>query len=1352
MVRFGLVLAAFLLTISASVNSQNPQNDLVVKFQNLTVQDKLPSHRVLCVCQDQRGFMWFGTEEGLCRYDGHDFVEFFADINDPYSLKNHAVRSITEDLFGNLWIGTDGGGLHYFDQKTWRFHSYPLPYQPLDDEHSKPGHIYAILRTTNEQFWIGSYGQGLYQLPFYKSPENIIEKCTNGDASGIIHIIPDDTQTGLHDINVFCLYEDKEGTIWIGTDDYGTDEGGALHKLISSGSSPNDYSFRQYRSVKGDETTLGSNYIMSMYEDSKGRFWVCNWEGGLNLLDRKTDQVKCFRPGNKEGDINCDNIYSITEDHNGNLWVASYGGGISMISEFNGEMYFIPYLKEDGNPNSIIGDYVRQIFADKSGLLWAITWKSGISRIRISSNPFKHIPLPNHLLSDTISEVVQQLRLVDSLKAVLFTEKQGYMILDVGTNLSYKFSDLSSPDQWPRESIRTTRLARQFAGNLSFERLIENARVYLEDSNGDLWIGKSTSLYHIRSGPLNDFTVEEFFRNSQNPASLKGYHVTGIVEDNTGRIWVSTFDALNYYDSKDQSFKYFTMKDGLPGNAISGMLLDDKNLIWLATEGGLARFDPVSLNTLNYSEADGLPFTEFCSRISYGMEDYQVFPTYLKLQDGRFLFSSVQYGFVLFHPDSVFRNVGEPRTWITGFNIMNARVNPENVRTSAKEAGTEISFARSLFLDSKDKSFSFNISVLDYYAPDLTQFAYRLRPIDDSYRYMDPGIQQVTFSLLPHGEYVFEVLGANSDGIWSTEPAQVYVHIPEPWFSKTWFRLLLFVSITLIVTILLIRSKQRNQILNDLSIERLRSEEHDKYTQMRLSFYTNVTHEFRTQLTLILGPLGKLERLLPSADVKSDFSIMKRNGLRLLNLVNQLMDFRKIETNAVQIQVEEGDLTGYIRGICDLFSENVLSRGLHFKFSSNPISIHGYFDRSAIDKVVFNLLSNAFKYTQKNGTILVSMSLFERSIKKLGKPVRWVRIIVEDDGRGIPAHLQERIFERFYQVDGTSDGSGIGLSIVKSLLDLHYGDISLESEPGKGTIFKVEIPIDEEAYSQDEISDRTIHAGADFSSFRPRLEGGNGKSKLSVVKDESKLYEVLIVEDNQDMLSFIDGILKQEYKTRRANSAEIALHILENNEPDMILTDLLMPGIGGIEFVRSLKENAKYSHIPIIVITALEGKEYELSSLRLGAEDFLRKPFDAEILGLKVQNLLKKRGQFRDTFINGTGRESPNMTVSRKDQDFLNSLMQSIDSNYSNPAFGVKDLVDLMGMSHSVLLRKVRSLTGQSLNELIVIVRLEKSREYLIEDNLPIKEVAYLTGFSDPKYFSTRFKRKYGKSPSLINS
>ncbi len=1348
----------FLCVIFLAVDGQSQETDVVVRFENLSVQDRLPSHRVLCLCQDQRGFMWFGTEEGLCRYDGYNFVEFFADINKPYSLRNNAIRAIVEDQFGNLWIGTDGGGLHYFDQQTWRFYSYPLPFQKFDNPHSQPGSIYAILRTSDEDFWIGSYGQGLYALPKYSSPSEVLKYCEHGKPFGITQILPTNESDGLNDPNVFCLYEDSEKTIWVGTDDYGSDNGGALHKIVSTDQKSGKYSFKKYRSDSSDLTSLGSNYIMSMYEDSHGRFWICNWEGGLNLLDRETGRFTKFRGQSTPGGINSDDVYSLTEDINGNLWVATYGGGVSRIVESESKtLKFVPYYHEEGNPNSLIGNYVRQIFRSQSGLLWAITWKSGISRIRVTQNPFTQIPLPNHSAQDTISEVVQDMRTNRSGDLSLYTEEQGFMKLDFHQDSdTWAFSKIAEPDDWPQEAIYQTELGREFSGLALFETIVANTRIFCEDTKGNLWIGKNTSLVKISEAKIGEIKIDSFARDSRNPNTLKGFQITGIVEDQSGRIWISTFDALNYFDDETQSFNYLTMKDGLPGNAISGMLIDDTNFIWLATDKGLARFDPISLVSQNYHQNDGMPFVEFAVRSGYGLEEFQNIPAFVKLLDGRLVFSSIQHGLLVFHPNEVFRDLTAPRTWITELRILNKLVDPENIFVGLHDGGHEISFAKNIVLGRRDQSFSFAISVLDYFAPDNTRFAYRLKPLDEEWHYMGDGSRLLTFSLLPPGEYEFEVRGANSDGIWNSNLTTLNLHIPAPWWSRYWFKFTAIVFIFLIVMVLSIRAKQRSQILHALNLERFRREEQDKFTQMRMRFYTNVTHEFRTPLTLILGPLGKLEKFIgQDADAKSDLSIMKRNGLRLLNLVNQLMDFRKIETKALQLQVESGNISTYLKGICELFGENIISREIKFSLVSKPQDIQGYFDRSAIDKIVFNLLSNAFKYTEKQGLISVNIEGYTEPIANLSvsvlEPVEWVRICIKDSGTGIPEQLQEKIFERFYQVDGASHGFGIGLSIVHSFTKMHKGMVSLRSIPGAGSAFTVEIPIDRRAYVEKEVSDRSDQGGADFSIFRPSIiRQLDQESNVSLDSSKNR-SEILVVEDNVDMLSFIEGILNNEFFVRTASSAEVALRIIDDHEPDSIITDIMMPGIGGFELVKQLKSDERFSHIPITIISSLESNESELKGLHLGAEDYIRKPFHPEVLLVRIQNQLRARQQFHERFAHQGTSLVDHPTVSKIDQDFLNELLEKIDGHYNNSSFTVKELVDHMGMSHSVLFRKVKSLTGQNLNELIVMIRLEKAHELLRSDKIPIKEVAYQVGFSDPKYFSTRFKKKYGRSPSAID-
>ncbi len=1339
----------------ASLSAQD-DTDWVLRFENLTVEDRLPSHRVLCVCQDYRGFMWFGTEEGLCRYDGFSFTEYMADLNNSLSISNNAVRSITEDSFGNLWIGTDGGGLNYFIPEKEEFYQFPLPNVVQEESLNEHDKIYSILRTSDNKYWIGSYGQGIYLLPAFSNANDIILFCKNNKPDNIIQFLPDGSQTGLNDAYVFCLYEDRAKTLWIGTDGRGSAEGGALHKIIQTSKEKKKLICTQFRHDPTDIESLGSNYIMSLFEDSKSRLWVANWEGGLNLLDRETGKVQRIRGrDNSTGHLNNDDVYCVVEDHYSNLWVATYGGGISRVSEKKpGQFEFITQQNLKDKENSLVGDFVRQIFVDQGGLLWVITWKSGISRLRVSRNPFIHVPLPDHGISDTITEVVQRIQSDDAGRILIETQKQGLLELNLtkeGQRTNYIFSQ--SKVSFPPDPIYNTYIGSRFSSDSIFIRVLDGKRIFYEDSRNNLWIGRGSYLVKCYVQDSAELKIIEYERDSRNPVALKGYQVTGITEDSRGMIWISTMDALNRFDPNTGQFEYFTMKDGLPGNAISAMLTDSYGYLWLATENGIARFDTESLISIIYDEDDGLPFTDFANRTGYGMEEFQNFPAFASLPDGSFIFSTIQYGLLLFHPDEVYTELIPPPVWITELRILNQTVRAGDWIEGRQIIDRDISFVEQLVLKPKDQSFTIAFSELDFFNSEKTRYAYRLLPLEQEWIFSGADNRQVTYSHLPPGDFTFELKGANSHGVWNPNIRELKIFIKAPWYRTLWFKLMVLLCIVLVATLAIIFFKQRAIIYQELELERFRRKESDRFTQMRIRFYTNVTHEFRTPLSLILGPAEKLQNAdTDPARLQEDISLIKRNALRLLNLVNQLMDFRKIETNAVSLQVEEGDVSEYISGIADLFRENAVSREIDFNVSTNPDKIIAYFDHGAVDKIIFNLLSNAFKFTGKQGQIQIRLERFEKTMEP-DLPVDWLRICISDTGKGIPKDMLPRIFDRFFQAETKVMGSGVGLSIVRNLVSIHHGEIRVISELEKGTSFYVELPIARIAFSDEEISNRK-NKSIELARFRSTVLPDF--SKTEKLKDDHGVQDtagnktILIIEDNVDMLQFISDLLQKHFNVRSASSAEEGLEIIKEEEPDIILSDVMMPGIGGLNFVQKIKNNISFSHIPIILITSLTGKSDEIAALKCGADDYISKPFDPEILLAKIVNRIKTREQFILRFSNLDQRKIVDPSLGSKDQDFLKNMMGMIEESYSNPDFSVKDLVGQMGMSHSVLFRKVKSITGQNINDMLVLIRLEKAHELLTQENVAVKEVAYQVGFSDPKYFSTRFKKKFGISPSRL--
>jgi len=1400
MLRKGLLitLLSMLMLVTHALPGVN-QDDLVMHFENLTVREKLPSQRVLCVHQDLRGIMWFGTEEGLCKYDGYQFKEYVADIQDPASISNNAVRAICEDPNGNLWVGTDGGGLNLFIPESDRFYRIDIAsgFPEITDEIK----IYSLLMDDDGWLWIGSYGSGLFQLKTYPDVRGMIKRIVDNNLEiHRYHHIPGATNW-LNDDHVFTLYLDRNSALWIGTDDYGTLEGGALHRAVFDPTTRKIKSFNTYRSDPNDNKTLGSNYIMSMYEDHQGNFWVCNWKGGLNLFDRLTGEVQRFQhdPSNPRS-LNNDDVYTIMEDASGHIWVGTYGGGISrMHINSDGAPDFSAYTHHKTVQNTLVGNYVRQIYLDRNGLLWILTWKSGISKLRISKNPFRQIPAPKQSLSDTLTDAITAMTETPWGDVLLATQDHGICRYASEKRqiipLDIDYGELKFSEDNPIQSLWYDRSSRlfirhdnrwypaeqgadkyamvvgqdlEFAGPLreyaqiaAFKndtmvtRLTHTYRCYFEDSRGDLWIGDRQSLYRISANHPPSAAVEVFTRSSIDPTALKGYQVTSIVEDTQGRIWVSTMDALNLYDSSSGRFRYFTMKDGLPGNAISGMMVDQRGLIWMSTDQGLVRFDPDLLRFKTFSESEGATLVHFGERTGYGMEDFQVFTACLTASDGSFLFGAIKGGMLVFSPDSVFFNSRPPTVSITALTILNSQVNVDDLINGRKILEKDISFTDEITLGWRDRSFSLSFAAMDFFEPFQNIYRFRLDPIDDGWHLSEPGERLARYANLKPGYYQFQVTGTNNDGIWSSLGASLNIRILPPWWKSSWFIVVLILLFSGLAVASRILTLQRHRIMQELRLERFKREELDKFSQMRINFFTNVTHEFRTPLTLILGPVQKLlEQKSIESSAHELLSLINRNARRLLSLVNQLIDFRKLEKQAVMLQVEEFDLVQYLRGIWELFNENAHSRSIRYSFLTEHDTLSVWLDKGAVEKMVFNLLSNAFKFTGKAGSISLSIRHLKLSS---GEPQNkstqneHVEIRVEDSGVGIAEDQLNRIFDRFYQVDQQEAGSGIGLALVKELADLHKGSVSVTSSPGKGSVFLIQLPTSIGSYSPEELrnpsSGLTEHTIADgIIPELPEFQVSSVADKHLIKKD----FRILLVEDHLEMRRFIRNGFPAEFLLNEVSGGYEALDWLKKNEADLILSDVMMPGLNGFELVRRIKEDILTSHIPVFLLTALHDSENQYHGFESGADDYIIKPFDIQLLVLKIVNHLKTRDEFIKHFHTAPELSIADIPFGKQDHDLINRIVQIINGSVADPDFGVRQLVDSIGMSHSVLFRKVKATTGLNMSELIVITRLRKAYEILKNSSAPVKEVAYQVGFSDPKYFSTVFKKHFGVAPSQV--
>ncbi|MDF9796461.1 signal transduction histidine kinase/DNA-binding response OmpR family regulator/streptogramin lyase [Catalinimonas alkaloidigena] len=1103
------------------------------------------------------------------------------------------------------------------------------------------------------EMW-GGNAHGVYNLTY--DAENDIHKIDG-------HYANDITRPGsLSKNNVRCLYKDKSGIIWIGTN------GGGVDKL-----NPSKKDFLHF-SKNLNSGSLSYNKIRSIFEDSRGNLWIGTEGGGVNYLAAagQSPDYNQFKHINTVS-----NVFAIAETdiekEQSTIWFGSEGNNLSRLSrKGRSQILDIDFGKKLGIKNSVFA-----IHHDHTGSLWVGTYNGGLYR------------------------------------------------LDQDEAGDYRLS------HFRHRSGKQNSLANNIIRSLE------------QDAQGNLWIGTANGLSMIRENEL-DARQPDFINyrdvNSQTPGLSHNY-ILSIHESKNGDLWIGTFGGgLNkLIKSSDGNvhFKVYREKDGLPNNVIKSILEDESGKLWIATNKGLSHFDPRQETFKNYDVSDGLQSNEFSELASF------------KRKDGQMLFGGVN-GFNAFYPDSITDNPYLPQLAITDFRIFNRSILPGDEMNGRVILDKTISKSTELNLKHAENNISFEFSALHFAAPTKNQFAYKLEGFDEDWTYTNSSRRFASYTNLKHGEYVLKVKAANNDGVWNITPLTLKIRIAPPFWLSWWAYIIyaiLFVTVILFIRkYTLIGIKEKHQ----LELEHLEKEKTEELHQMKMRFFTNISHEFRTPLTLILGPLEYLlkdNHSVSKEDQQRHYTLMQKNAKFLLRLVNQLMDFRKLDQGKMKLKLQKESVNTVLGEITEPFQFIAQRKNIDYSVNQAREEIEAWVDTDKVEKMLYNLLSNAFKFTPEGGKVEVKLYREEPSFKSnLG----YYAIEVKDSGSGIPDDQVKHIFERFYQVHGREkakhEGSGIGLSFVKSLVELHQGKISFHTQCGQGSCFKILLPLGKSAFHKSDF----LHNDVEVQANLP-VEAWidiEDETRREESKHKKKLLTLLIVDDHADIRRFVRQSFADEFNILEAENGLLGLEKARNSHPDIVVADVMMPEMNGIEMCQTLKSETATSHIPVILLTAKNTEDNEIQGLRNGADLYIAKPFNMEKLQITVANLVRGREELKKKFTREVLIQPSEVTVTPADETFLKSAISLVEENMEDPEFNVEQLVKELGMSRSKLHLKMKAVTGQSCSEFIRTIRLKRAVQLLEKSEMSVKEVMSYTGFSTASYFSKCFRKQFGVIPS----
>lgn len=1319
-------------------------------FRQLTVEDGLSQNAVMSITRDKRGFMWYGTRYGLNRHDGVRFKIYKSTSGDKTTIPDNVVNALLTDAEGTLWVGTSAGLCRYNDH-TDAFERVTLP--AINDYY-----VSYLYEDNAHRLWAGT-DYGLFVLTdkqqnrFTRPYEHIALLATKGNmvrciyqthdgqlwagtSKGLValqhagkqyHIYTHTAQPGsLSADYVTSLAEDAEGHLWAGTLHDGLNRletNGQFSNFQHAGSTPANNNIRKiiragdgrlwigtqdglhiintttgagtfYRHDPDIKTSLSNNSIHSLYQDPAGTVWIGTYHGGINLLYSYNTPFQVYQNNRLPSSISNNVISSIATDNQRRLWIGTEGGGLNYFNPAIGS--FTCYSNKPGDTTTISSNLVKVVYKDHEGHIWIGTsYGNGLNLYQPATGRFQRIALD------------KQVRETVSFDEILALQQTADGTLWIGAQSGLTVLRKEANGRYPNRTAAS-----------SLNALLPNKNIHalFEDAQQRLWIGTNGGLcvYTPATNKLVSFTKKE-----GDSTRLQADAINCITQDGKGNIWVGTFyGGLSRLDSRTGHFTTYTDKGGLPNNNICGILEDNEGNLWLSTDNGLARFHPQLGNYKTYTTSDGIAGNKFSNNACF------------KDTDGQLYFGG-NNGLTTFYATHLQTNIQAAPVQVTALKLFG---NTVGINDKSELLRNDISYTPSLQFAHDQSTFTIEYALLNFIKPEKNKYAFMLEGIETQWNYTTS--TAATYTNLPAGHYTFLVKGANNDGVWSASPARMGITILPP-IWKTWYAYTLYILLAGAFAFLVLRF---------FWLRALYRREHD-LQQFKLNFFTNISHEIRTHLSLISAPVEKLLQQNDDAWQHKQLTHVKSNADRLMYLVGELMDFRKAETNNLPLHVSKGNIVNFAGDIYRAFEDIAAAHTINTHFTSSEPFIELYFDKRQMEKVIFNLLSNAFKFTPDHGAIHLHIE----------EQAQQVLIQVQDNGKGIaPEHLQQ-LFSNFFQVhdETTSNtGYGIGLALSKSIVELHKGSLTVTSTPAAlhqhgHTCFTVSLPKGNKHFTPEQL--QTEDAG--ILSIYP-MQPAPSTGPLSPASNEAP--SLLLVEDNPELRSLMEESLQHAYRVTSCTNGREGWEKATELIPDIIISDVMMPEMDGFTLCQQLKTDIRTSHIPVMLLTAKATADSQLTGLQNGADIYLTKPFSIQVLELHARNIIAGRealrAQIHRQLETTTTPGSPSINtpggMNATDQAFLEQVIDVVERHMDNPELSVGMLSEQMAMSAPVLYKKLKALTDMTVNDFMKSLRLKKAAQLLCEGRLNVSEVAYAVGFNRRKYFSEEFKKVYSQTPT----
>lgn len=1320
--RFWILL--FCLQFSSVFYLTGQQSKKQLHFRQIQVNQGLSENTVNCILEDHKGFMWFGTKDGLNRFNGYEFKIYRHSNQDANSIGNSFVHSMTEASDKRIWIGTDNG-VYIFNPTKERF----IPFtNTSQDGISIRGAIYSILAidstkmlfgTTNGIFLFDQQTQKLMHYGTEALPSNTVWALLK-DKQGIIWIGTRSglvryeirsntfTKTGMND-ECLSLLDGNANNIWIGTWETGLKY---YNKTTQQFSSFFDKTDKDY-----------VTHIRSIFQYSDNELLI-GADDGLFLFNTQNDSYYRIDNPQKIYSLSDRNVYSICKDRENGIWIGTYFGGINYLPP-NHDLFEL--YSPNHTDNSICGKAVSQFCEDDIGNLWIATEDGGLSYFNPNTKMFQSSHETTYHFSPSYHNI-HALALREN-KLWIGTFSRGLDVFDFKTRTLHNFrhieGDSSTLDDNAIFSLLFTKSGILYVGtpfglnrynpvNNTFSHMPEvKGFIYdiFEDSRGVLWIASYGNGVYKFDNTSNQW--KNFQNNPLDNHSLCGDKIINIFEDSKGSIWFASEGyGISKYAVSSNSFENYNESDGLPNNVVYGILEDGNGFLWLSTNKGLAKFNPETKTMKVYTQNDGLQSNEFNYRSSF------------KASDGKFYFGGIN-GFNSFYPEQIINNSFIPPVVITNIQLLRSK----SVKRIDTLINTSLNNGTDIELNYNYSSFTISFASLSYVNPESNQYSYYMEGVDREWN-LGTNRHNVTYANLSPGKYVFHVKASNNNDVWNNEGTQVSIVILPPIYWRWYAKLFYLIILTGCGYLLLKYYNTRTQERHDIQLKELKTKAEQENNNAKISLFTQIAHEIRTPLTLIAAPLAEiLKSNGGTPETKENLQIIERNTKRLTGLANELLDFNKVE-NSNEQNDELIDLNELISDLYADFNKAAIQKNIHLLLQVPEQIVYISCNKNLLTKVISNFLSNALKYTKDE--IIVALEEVENT-----KEANKVKITISDNGLGIPAEMQTKIFEPFFQIttpdhSDEKQGVGLGLSIVKQSVDKLGGTITVDSAENNGTRFTVSLSCD-----------KIVSLPAEAIPISPALS----EDIDNLSSFEAHQSVILLVEDNEELCHFLVKNLKESYQIITANDGLQAIEKLKNTVVNLIICDMMMPNMTGIEFINYIKENGEYEYVPIIILSAKTNMEDKLEGLKVGADVYIEKPFSLEFLKAQMTTLIKNREYLLQKFTQTPLASFGTITKSDKERRFIESLNKIIEQNISNEDISITQIAGELSMSRSSFNRKIKGILNLTPGEYINLFRLKKAAQLLIEENYRINEICFLVGFNSPSYFTKCFQKQFRMLP-----